>query len=137
MGLTVIDAGVLIGYLEGNDTHHDAAFGALADAVERNDRIVLPASALAEAMVGPHRRGQEAVGAVEEVVRRVPLRVAPLDAAMAAAAAALRATHRGLKLPDAFVIAAAAILDADRLVTTDSGWPSSRKLGLRAALTIL
>jgi predicted nucleic acid-binding protein len=47
MGLTVVDAGVLIGFLDANDAHHAAALLSLQAAVVRNDRIVLPASGLA------------------------------------------------------------------------------------------
>lgn len=137
MGLTVVDAGVLIGFLDGNDVHHAAAFDALSDAVERNDRLVLPASALAEVLVGPHRRGRDAVAAVKEMIARLPIDVAPLDALIAEAAAALRATHSRLKLPDALVLATTSVLDADRLVTTDRGWPTRRTLKLRAAMTVL
>jgi len=54
---------------------------------------------------------------------------------IAASAAALRARHRTLKLPDALVIATASELDADRLVTTDRRWPARSRLGLRATIT--
>ena len=55
MGLTVIDAGVLIGFLDRNDVHHDAAQQALREMLERSDRIALPASAFAESLVAPSR----------------------------------------------------------------------------------
>ena len=53
----------------------------------------------------------------------------------AVTAAALRARHRSLKLPDALVIATAIHLDADHLVTTDRRWPSRSRLGLRGRIT--
>jgi predicted nucleic acid-binding protein len=137
MGLTVLDAGVLIGFLDGNDAHHDAAHTALRDARDRNDLLVLPASAYAEVLVGPSRKGSSAVAAVRDLVERVPVQIAPLDAEVAEAAADLRARHRSLKLPDALVIATAATLEADHLVTTDRGWPTRSKLRLRSALTEL
>jgi predicted nucleic acid-binding protein len=137
MGLTVIDAGVLIGFLDSNDAHHDAAERALRDVLERGDRIALPASAFAEAIVAPSRTGRHAVGTVRDLVRRVPIEVAALDDDTAVAAAHLRARHRSLKLPDALVIAAAVALDADHLVTTDRQWPPRSKLGLRAQVTRL
>lgn len=46
MGLTVVDAGVLIGLLDQHDAHHDAAKRALDEARDRVDTIVVPASAL-------------------------------------------------------------------------------------------
>jgi predicted nucleic acid-binding protein len=137
MGLTVVDAGVLIGFLDRNDAHHDPACHALAEEVDVNNRIVLPASAFAEMLVGPYRRGDDAVATVRQVIEQVPIDVAPLDDVIAARAASLRAMRRALKLPDALVVATAAALDADRLITTDRGWPTRRQLGIRAALVVL
>jgi predicted nucleic acid-binding protein len=134
MGLTVLDAGVLIAFLDANDAHHTAAHAALGDARDRNDRFVVPASALAEILVGPSRKGEAAVAAVRELVGRVPIHVEPLDAEIAVAAAALRARHRSLKLPDALVIATADHLEADHLITTDRRWPTSARLKLAASI---
>lgn len=135
MGLTVLDAGVIIAFLDANDAHHAEAQAALGDARSRNDRLVLPASALAEILVGPSRNGATAVAAVRDLVDRVPIAVEPLDAEIAVAAAAIRARHRSLKLPDALVIATARHLDADHLITTDRAWPSRSKLRLRASIS--
>lgn len=137
MGVTVVDAGVLIGFLDGDDAHHAAAHRALADALERNDRLVLPGSAFAEALVGPSRSGAAAVATVRQLIERVPLEIAPLDDTVAIAAADLRARHRSLKLPDALVIATAIVLDADWLLTTDRSWPARDALRLRATITVL
>ena len=134
MGLTVLDAGVIIGFLDANDAHHQAADAALRDARSRNDRLVLPASAYAEVLVGPSRSGAAAVDAVRRLVERVPIHVEALDADIAQVAAALRARHRPLKLPDALVIATASHLDADHLITTDRKWPARSKLKLRASI---
>ncbi|HEX4978928.1 MAG TPA: type II toxin-antitoxin system VapC family toxin [Acidimicrobiales bacterium] len=134
MGLTVLDAGVIIGFLDANDPHHGTARVALGDAQDRHDRLVIPTSAFAEILVGPSRKGTEAVAAVRELVDRVPIDLAPLDAEIAVAAAALRARHRSLKLPDALVIATAGHLDADHLITTDRNWPSRSELRLRASI---
>jgi len=135
MGLTVLDAGVIIGFLDAHDAHHAAARSALHDARARNDRLAIPASALAEILVGPSRKGAAGVGVVRDLVDRVPLDVEPLDAEIAIAAAAIRARHRSLKLPDALVIATAGHLDADHLITTDRGWPSRSKLKIRASIS--
>ncbi|MBK6858212.1 MAG: PIN domain-containing protein [Microthrixaceae bacterium] len=134
MGLTVLDSGVLIGFLDSNDAHHPASLEVFTDAHAGNDRLVLPASALAEILVGPSRRGTAAVGAVRELLDRLPIEVEPVGSEIAIAAAALRARHRSVKLPDALVIATAAHLDADLLVTTDRGWPTRAKLGLRGVV---
>jgi predicted nucleic acid-binding protein len=138
MGLTLLDAGVLIGFLDASDAHHDAAYREIRGALERGDRVAIPASAFAEALVGPSRRGKEAVEGVQEFVERVPIEVAQLDADTAVIAADLRARHGSrLRLPDALVIATAHDLDADVLVTGDRNWPTRRALRLRARLVLL
>ncbi len=134
MGLTVLDAGVLIGFLDRSDAHHQKAYRALDESLERNDGIVLPASAFAEMLVGPSRRGPEEVATVRRLIERLAIEVAPLDADVAANAAGLRARHRSLKLPDALVIATAIVVDADLLITTDRKWPTRTRLGLRATV---
>jgi predicted nucleic acid-binding protein len=135
MGLTVLDAGVLIGFLDANDAHHEAAHRALRDARDRNDRLVLPASAFAEVLVGPSRKSAEAVTTLQNMIERVPIEISPLDSDIAVIAAGLRARHHSLKLPDALVIATAAHLDADHLITTDRGWPSRTRLKVRTSIT--
>lgn len=136
MGLTVVDAGVLIGLLDAHDPHHEAARRALEGALERGDQLVLPASALAEVAVGPSRRGAAAVDRLLDAVARIPLEVQGLGEEIALAAARLWA-RTGLKLPDALVIATAAVLDADHVLTTDRRWPTRSKLGIQAALEVL
>jgi predicted nucleic acid-binding protein len=129
MGLTVVDAGVLIGFLNENDAHHVASIREF-EAARRRGEIVIPASALAESMVSPARKGESSLEAVREFIERLPVGVAPLDAEVAIIAAQVRARHgQLLKLPDALVVATAINLEADVLVTTDRGWPSKLALG--------
>ena len=138
MALTIIDAGVLIGFLDAADSHHAAARLELAGATARGDGVSLPASALAESLVGPVKRGDDAVDAVHAFIARFPIMVVPVDAAVAEAAARLRARHgTRLTLPDALVVATAQVLDADVLVTTDRGWPRRSAMGLRAQVVHL
>jgi predicted nucleic acid-binding protein len=129
MGLTVIDAGVLIGFLDESDVHHDASTRELESARRRGE-IAIPASALAESMVAPARNGDSSLEAVREFIERLPVGVAKLDAEIAIIAAQIRARHgQRLKLPDALVVATAINLEANVLVTTDRGWPSNATLG--------
>jgi predicted nucleic acid-binding protein len=138
VGLTVLDAGVLIGFLDAEDLHHKSAHRALAEAQQRRDRIALPASALAESLVAPARRGPQDLATAQEFIQRLPIEIAELTESIATAAAVLRARHRQrLKLPDALVVATAQVLDADVLVTSDREWPTRRVLGLRARLVEL
>jgi len=134
VGLIHLDAGVVIGFLDADDAHHAAARAVLTKAADEGDHLALAASALAECLVGPARRGDASVEVVRTLIERLPAEVVPLDAATATAAARLRAQHRALHLPDALVIATASVGGADRLVTTDSRWPTARVMEL--ALTI-
>lgn len=138
MGLTVLDAGVVIGVLDADDLHHQTSLAELAKSRQRADSVVLPASAYAEVMVGPARRGSKAEDVVRRLLDRFPIRVEPLGREIAEAAAELRARHGDdLLLPDALVVATAVALRADRLVTTDRRWPSPAKLGLSKRLVVL
>ena len=134
MGLTHLDAGVIIAFLDANDSHHEAATSALASALDRADQLSIAASALAECLVGPARRSTKAVELVRTAIGRLPAAVVPLDEEIATRAALLRARHRTLKLPDALVIATADIAGADRLITTDRKWPGSNAMKLTTAI---
>lgn len=124
MALTILDAGVIIGVLDAEDAHHAGAREALAAAMDRGDRLAMPASAFAECLVAPARSGRDAMGAVDELLADLPAEVEPITRQIASRAAMLRATHgRRLRLPDALVLATALHLRADRVLTTDAGWP--------------
>ena len=124
MGLTVLDAGVVIAVLDRRDAHHAAAVNAFGDARDRGDELVLPASAYAECLVSPSRRGAEAVMVVDRFLDALPVRVEPVSRAVAGSAAQLRSRHAAaLRLPDALVVATAIVLGAGRVITTDGGWP--------------
>lgn len=123
MALTVLDAGVVIGLLDREDAHHEAARTALRKARERGDELVLPASAYAEILVVPFRQGPQAVETVDAFLHALPARVEPVTDAIARRAGHLRATHHALRLPDALVIGTALEVKADRLLTTDHRWP--------------
>ena len=135
MGLTIVDAGILIGFFDGSDAHHLGAKRELANARQRGDQIAVPASAFAEALVSPARAGESSVAAMREFIERLPLAVAELDSEIAVVAARLRARHgQKLKLPDALVIATAIQKEASVLVTTDRRWPNKSKLGFEGNL---
>lgn len=124
MALTVLDAGVIIGVLDGNDVHHAGARDALAAALERGDALAIPASAYVETLVGPSRRGRAAVREVDALLADLPADVEPITRQVAARAAQLQARHgRRLRLPDALMLVTALHLRADRVLTTDRGWP--------------
>lgn len=124
MALTILDAGVIIGVLDERDAHHAAAIEAVRQAVARDDAVAVPASAYAECLVGPARAGRDAMRAVDEFLADLAADVEPITRQVAARAAELRARHGArLRLPDALVLATALHLRADRVLTTDAGWP--------------
>lgn len=137
MGLIHLDTGVVIGLLDATDAHHESATQTLAEAVRSGDRLAMAASAFAECLVGPSRRGRRAIETVDDLFVRLPIEIVLLDAAIARMAAGIRAKHTAVRLPDALVIATAAHASADRLVTTDRRWPTARKLGLLTVITTL
>jgi predicted nucleic acid-binding protein len=139
MGLTHLDAGVLIGFLNAEDAYHGSATKAIGDALSENQTLAMSASVLAEILVGPSRSGAKAVEVVRNMVVTLPVEVVPIDDEIAVTAAGLRARHRSLKLPEALVIVIAAAEEdgADRLVTTDRRWPAAKRLGIATELLVL
>jgi predicted nucleic acid-binding protein len=124
VALTVIDAGVVIAVLDAADSHHAAAVDAVRDSLARGHTLVLPVSAYAEVLVAPFRRDAKSAAVVDSFIDALPATVQPTTRGIGRVAAQLRAEHGPrLRLPDAFVIATALELAADRLLTTDRRWP--------------
>jgi predicted nucleic acid-binding protein len=130
MALTHLDAGVIIGFLDADDAHHGAARTALAQALADGDQVAMAASALAECLVGPARQGDTSIQIVRDALNRLPVEIIDLNTEVATEAARLRSRHRSLRLPDALVIATAAVSGADQLVTTDGRWPTQQAMKL-------
>ncbi len=116
--LIVLDASVAIAALSADDAHHDAAVDALAGASD--DELVLAATTRAEILVGPARVGGKALAAARDFADGCE--TIPVSAAIANDAAALKAHHRGLSLPDAIALVVAEMLDADAVWTFDRRW---------------
>ena len=131
MGLTVLDARVLIAGFEIHDVHHLAAAAAMRDAITRGDSTVLPASAYAEVLVHPASISGPMLQRTDIAIDDLGITVAPANRDIAREAAKLRAKHRALRLPDALVIATAITRDADHLLTTDKAWKRLHGLGTR------
>jgi len=130
MALTHLDAGVIIGFLDADDAHHGTARIALARALDDGDQLAMAASALAECLVGPARQGDASIQIVRDALDRLPVKIVDLNTEIATEAARIRSRHRSLRLPDALVIATAAVSEADQLVTTDRRWPTKQAMKL-------
>lgn len=118
MAILILDASVVIALLDEHDTLHERSTAALRRVM--SDDLVIPASAYAEVLVGPFRRGAEKVAELEGTMARVPIRVEPVNAGVAREAARLRARHDKLRLADALVLATASLLDGS-VLTADRG----------------
>jgi predicted nucleic acid-binding protein len=119
VALVVLDASVVIALLDSSDAHHGAAVSAVRQA--RREALALPASAYAEILVDPWRRGLDAVAVAKGFIKDLGIRIEPLTEEVAERAARLRARHRSLRLPDALVLATADALDAT-VLTCDRAW---------------
>jgi len=115
----VLDASVLIAYLDGDDSHHMAAESLLAEAVD-DDLGVNPLT-LAEVLVVPARAGR--LEPTQGALRDLEVDELPFPPDTAVRLARLRA-GTGLKMPDCCVLLAAEDAAAtiasfdDRLVQT-------------------
>ena len=118
MGLALLDTSIVIGALNRDDALHEVASSAVR--AERN-RHALAISALtyAEILLGPLQARGRAVEVVERFAAQV--RIAELTPAIARLAAEFRAS-RGLKLPDAVIVATGLRLEADVILTADTRW---------------
>lgn len=111
--MIVLDAGVLIGFLEPADVHHDAAVSLLAETAEP---LVVHPITLAEVLVGPARAHREVELSAD--LRDLGVRTAELGDDQPVLLARLRADTR-LKMPDVCVLATAIGLSA-ALATFDT-----------------
>ncbi|MFI4991836.1 MAG: PIN domain-containing protein [Solirubrobacterales bacterium] len=116
--LIVLDASFAIAALSAEDAHHDAAVAALAGASD--DELVLAATTRVEILVGPAHAGGRALAAARDFADGCE--TVPVGTAVADDAAALKAQHRSLSLPDAIALVIAEMIDADLVWTFDRRW---------------
>lgn len=117
--MIVLDASVLIAYLDGDDSHHLAAQRLLVEAVD--DDLGVNTLTLAEVLVVPARNGR--LEPTQAALRELEVDELPFPSDTAVRLARLRAST-GMKMPDCCVLLAAedavasvATFD-DRLVRT-------------------
>ncbi|MDQ3990964.1 MAG: PIN domain-containing protein [Actinomycetota bacterium] len=118
MGLTVLDSSIVMAFRDASDPHHGAAVSALKDAATQV--LVVPVIAYAEVLVGAYRKGRKHASLAERFFEEA-VRVEPASRSIARTAAKLRAA-RGMRLPDALIVATAIDLDADEVLTADDRW---------------
>jgi predicted nucleic acid-binding protein len=123
VALTVLDASAVIAFRDPSDALHQRAVAAFR--AHASDAFVLPTSVYAEVLVGPLRVGAPAVQSLEGFIEGFAMQIAPLTPAIARRAAELRAATTSVRLPDAFVLATADVLDATAVLTGDARWTGS------------
>jgi PIN domain nuclease of toxin-antitoxin system len=121
MGAVVVDTSIVIGHFDSRDAHHPSVERVLAEAWARGDDYVLPASVLAESMVGRFRRDPATALQQRDVTIALFGDVRVVDEDVAIEAARLRAAQPALRLPDALVIATGIVDDA-AVLTCDARW---------------
>jgi predicted nucleic acid-binding protein len=117
VALVVLDASVVIAFLDPDDALHDAAVEALIEHLAR--RPADSVTAYAEILVAPYRQGAEAVAEVDAFLADFAIHIEAMTPAIARRAAQLRGESRSVRLPDALVLATADELEADRVLTGD------------------
>lgn len=118
----VLDAGIVVGVLDPSDALHRPSTNAVNDARADGAVFVLPATVLAEVLVGIARTD---AGALD--LRREQLVAAfgaphPIDGEVAAAAAVRCGAMRALRLADALVLGVADVVEAATILTLDTRW---------------
>ena len=123
MGVALLDTSIVIAVLNRDDALHEAASQAVLAERDRN-ALAISALTCAELLVGPIRAGGRALEMVERFAAQ--MRIVDLSPEIARLTAELR-TARGLKLPDA-VIVATGLRYADVILTADGRWKSIEKV---------
>jgi predicted nucleic acid-binding protein len=118
MGLALLDSSVVIAALNRDDALHPRASEAVISARGRH-ALAISALTYAEILIGALRVGAEAVEVVERFVAQT--RVLEVTPEVARTAAELRA-RRGLRLPDAVIVATGMRHRADVVLTGDGRW---------------
>jgi predicted nucleic acid-binding protein len=122
-----LDADILIAFLDPGDDQHVTAVAELRPRLAAGDELLVGATVYAEAIVRPLQQGTDAT--VDQFLDSAGIAVVPIDRAIARRAAALRAEHPSLRLPDAMSLATAIATDST-LLTLDK---KLRQLAKRAA----
>jgi predicted nucleic acid-binding protein len=121
-----LDADIVIAFLDPGDDQHTAAVARLRPRLAAGDELLVAATVYAETIVRPLQRGTDAT--VDQFLDSAGIAVIPIDRAIARRAAALRAQHPSLRLPDAMSLATS-IATSSTLLTLDK---KQRRIAQRA-----
>ena len=126
--MIVLDATVLIGFLDATDLHHDAAL----DLLERRFADGFAASVLtvAEALVHPTRVDRQDAALASLV--KIDVQIIPIEASDAAALARVRNSYR-VRMPDAVALHAALSTGAELATFDEALTAAAETAGVRTA----
>lgn len=119
MAPVVLDSSIVVALLNHRDVLHKSAYTAVTDWEAKRSAFLLPAVVWTEVLTGVLRSKASYESALIAFRTRTVDEIVPIDEAIADSAARLRAVHRGLRTPDALVIATAAERRAAALLTGD------------------
>jgi len=122
MGSVVLDTSVVLALFDPADALHACSVQAARRRRDAGDGFLLPATVLAEGLVGAARRSEEEVDTRRRLTTAAFGSPYPVDGAVAVAAALRRARHQSLRLPDALVLATADVVNAETILTGDRRW---------------
>ena len=120
--MIVLDASVLIAYLDPNDDLHVRSRAALSAPDVIDSEWIVPTTVCAEMLVGAYRTSRRAAELVDRFLDEGVDRIEPATLEIARSAARIRAKHARLTLADAFVLATGDVVDADIVLTADRAW---------------
>lgn len=116
MARIALDADTVIAFLDPGDDQHANAVAELRPRLAAGDELLVAASVYAETIVRPLQEGTDAT--VDQFFDAAGISIVPINRAVARRAAALRAEHESLRLPDAMSLATAITTDST-LLTLD------------------
>ncbi len=116
--LIILDASVVVAALAVDDAHHGAASAALVTTTD--NELVVAATTRAEVLVGPSQVGGAALASARDFLDGCA--TVPVTPTIADRAAAIKAGHRALSVPDAIALVVADVVHADVVWTFDRRW---------------
>jgi predicted nucleic acid-binding protein len=136
VGLTLLDTGVVIGFLDADDAFHAASHQALAALMKDDAFFCMATVSYAELLTGVGL-GHHDRSIVEGFLEDFSIGIVPIDHTIAAEAARIRSTHTQkvksgarrptIRMPDALILATAEVTEGiDRILVADRRWPKAK-----------
>lgn len=116
MARVALDADIVIAFLDPGDAPHATGVAELRPRLVAGDELLVAATVYAETIVRPLQGGTDAT--VDEFFDAAGISIVQIDRSVARHAAALRAAHQSVRLPDAMSLATA-IATGSELLTLD------------------